>query len=235
MKKEIMMTLLATAALVSCDDGLIYPHSTSTTEGKVVKLTGKLSGRENWPDTYQLALAGFESADAEYASVAKTLPEDLAADGKVEMVLSGIQDNVTEVRLCVLDRLNRHIATFQKASVRTATDTVRMEVSTMDVSPLQAIQLNVFSTTCANCHGGSGRAAAGLDLTAGNSEQALVGQSSSKVDGAQRVSPGNATGSVLHQVLNTGLTNDWRYTHTSEVTSTDMLKLIDDWINSLND
>ena len=234
MKKGIsILSALLVLALTSCDDGTIYPRTSSSPEGKVVKLSGTLSGWDEWNDTYQLVLAGFDDPNAEYASIAKSLPSMDDTDGSVSMVLSGIQDNVSEVRLCVLDRLNRHIVTFKSVDIKTATDTVRMEVSNLDIGMFNTIQKEIFSTTCANCHGGSGFAAAGLYLTEGRSREALVGVASKKVEGSQLVKPGEAISSLLHLALNTEISSTRRYAPMTDETSTAKLRLIDNWINSL--
>ena len=151
----------------------------------------------------------------------------------MSIVLSGIKDDVRLVRLCVLDRLRRHIVTFSQTDISSATDTVRMDVGKVNVAMFNAIQQNILNTTCANCHGAANQAAAGLYLTEGRSYEALVGKPSKRVEGKMLVEPGNAAASVLHQVLNTNLSESWHYNHASEVTSADMLQLIDNWINNL--
>ena len=110
-----------------------------------------------------------------------------------------------------------------------------MDVGTVNISMFNAIQQNYFNTTCANCHGASNRAAAGLYLTEGKSYQALVDADSKKVEGKKLVEPNNAANSVLHMVLNQqkveGISMDHRDL-VSEKNELTILPLIDSWINN---
>ena len=232
MRKYYALLLLA---LMACDDGRIYPETVTLSEGKTVQLEGVLYGLENWPGAYRVSIAGFEQADDEYAAVSKVITSSDVVDGKVSIQLSGIKENISLVRLCVLDRLRKHIVTFKEVDVSKAEETVRMDVGTVDISMFNAIQLSYFNTTCANCHGASNRVAAGLYLTEGNSYKALVDVNSSKVEGRKLVEPNNAAGSVLHMVLNQqsveGIGMDHRDL-VSEKNEMTLLPLIDSWINN---
>lgn len=224
--------LLLSAAVASCDDGRIQEQSITFKEGRVVKMTGTLSGLENWPDEYNIAVAGFDGTD-DYAVISKALPKD--GDGRVQIVLSGINDDVTTVQLCVLDRLRRHVMTVQEMELQQTRDTMYLEVGTRDVSMMGAIQEGYLSTTCANCHGASNRAAAGLYLTAGRSYNALVGKPSTKVSGINLVEPGNAERSLLHVILHQEVVDGISMTHrdlVSEKNEQSILPLIDSWINN---
>ena len=151
------------------------------------------------------------------------------------MELSGIKDNVKLVRLCVLDRLRRHIVTFKEVDVSDATETVKMDIGTLNISMFNTIQQNFFNTTCANCHGASNRAAAGLFLTEGKSYQALVDVNSKKVEGRKLVETNNAANSVLHMVLNQQEVAGISMAHrdlVSEKNEQTILPLIDSWINN---
>ncbi|MBQ9215748.1 MAG: hypothetical protein IJ159_03205 [Prevotella sp.] len=235
MKKYIFATLLGLATisgLDSCDDGPIQENAITFKEGRVVKLTGILTGLANWPDEYSVAVAGFDGTD-EYAVISKALPKN--EEGKVEVVLSGISDEVTNVQLCVLDRLRRHVMTFQQMDLEQTRDTMYMDTGTINVSMFNAIQLSYFSTTCANCHGASNRAAAGLYLTEGKSYDALVGQPSKKIDGVNLVEPGDAENSLLHTILHSEIVEGITMTHrdlVSEKNDQSILPLIDSWINN---
>ncbi len=237
MKKYIIPAFVCFAilSLDSCDDGRIYPETASLSEGKTVVLEGTLQGLENWPGTYRVSVAGFENADDEYADVSKVITSSDVIDGKVRVELSGIKENVTLVRLCILDRLRRHIVTFKEVEVASAKETVKMDVGTMDISMFNAIQQSYFNTTCANCHGASNRAAAGLYLTAGKSYDALVGKPSTKVEGINMVEPNDAQHSLLHMILNQEVVEGISMTHrdlVSEKNEQSILPLIDSWINN---
>ena len=237
MKKYIFATLLGLLMLnvTACDDGRIYPETAATAEGKTVVMEGVLNGLDNWSSNYRVSIAGFEDANDEYASVSKVITTSDIKDGKTTVELSGLKSEIKLVRLCILDRLRRHIVTFNEVDVSNATEPVKMDVGTVNISMFNAIQQNYFNTTCANCHGASNRAAAGLYLTEGKSYNALVGADSRKVEGKKLVEPNNAANSVLHMVLNQqsveGISMD-HYDLVSEKNKLTILPLIDSWINN---
>ena len=235
-KNPIMILWALTVCLLSaCDDGRIYPETAATAEGKTVVMEGVLNGLDNWSSNYRVSIAGFEDANDEYASVAKVITTSDIKDGKTTVELSGLKSEIKLVRLCILDRLRRHIVTFSEVDVSNATEPVKMDVGTVNISMFNAIQQNYFNTTCANCHGASNRAAAGLYLTEGKSYNALVGADSRKVEGKKLVEPNNAANSVLHMVLNQqsveGISMD-HYDLVSEKNKLTILPLIDSWINN---
>ncbi len=237
MKKYIYTSLLVLAAftLGACDDGRIYPETKTITQGRTVLVEGTLEGLDSWPSEYHISIAGFEGADDDYADLSKVISSSDLLHGKVSVELSGIKENITLVRLCVLDRLRRHIVTFKEVDVSKADERITMDVGTLNISMLNTIQTSFFNTTCANCHGASNRAAAGLYLTEGKSYGALVDVASRKVEGKKLVDPGVSSNSVLHMVLNQqsveGIAMDHRDL-VSEKNQTTILPLIDSWINN---
>lgn len=81
-------------ACLSCDDGRIYEKEVALPqEGLTLKLTGHLTGVDSWPDKYTLCLAGFTD-ESEFAVLSKVIASDNAADGEVEVVLSGIKEDL---------------------------------------------------------------------------------------------------------------------------------------------
>ena len=217
MKRIVSRTLIGFSlfGLCACDDGRIYPDTSSSAEGKTVIMEGVLEGFDSWSSNYRVSIAGFEQADL--------------------VELSGIKDNVTLVRLCILDRLRRHIVGFKEVDISDATEPVKMDVGTIDISMFNTIQQSFFNTTCANCHGASNRAAAGLFLTEGKSYQALVDVDSKKVEGKKLVETNNAANSVLHMVLTQQSVEGISMAHrdlVSEKNEETLLPLIDSWINN---
>ena len=237
MKRIVSKALICLGlfGLYACDDGRIYPETNTSAEGKTVVMEGVLEGFDSWSSNYRVSIAGFEEADDEYASVSKVITASDIKDGKALVELSGIKDNVKLVRLCILDRLRRHIVDFKEVDISDATEPVKMDIGTIDISMFNAIQQNFFNTTCANCHGASNRAAAGLFLTEGKSYQALVDVVSMIVEGKKLVETINAANSVLHMVLNQqsveGISMDHRDL-VSEKNEETLLPLIDSWINN---
>lgn len=228
MKKTFaFLIIIFTFVCASCDDGRIYEENVSLPEeGRVVKLTGLLSGAGNWSSGYTVVIAGFND-ESDYAVIAKAVP---AADTR-EVVLSGISEEVTKLELCVISRLRKRVVTFRTFDCPVTADTIRVEAGTLNVGMYAAIQDRLFNTTCANCHGASTQAAAGLFLTEGKSHAALVGQPSLKVPGELLVEPGKASRSVLYQALFTDLSAGWNYDHTKEVLSSEMEDVLEDWID----
>ena len=237
MKKYIFATLLGLLMLnvTACDDGRIYPETAATAEGKTVVLEGVLNGLDNWASNYRVSIAGFEDANDDYASVSKVITTSDIKDGKVSIELSGLKSDIKLVRLCILDRLRKHIVTFNEVDVSNATETVRMDVGTVNISMFNAIQQNYFNTTCANCHGASNRVAADLYLTDGKSYSALVGADSKRVSNKKLVEPNDAAGSVIHMVLNQESVEGISMNHfdlVSELNKQTILPIIDSWINN---
>ena len=226
---------MATAMLTACDDGSIQERAYTSAEGKNVRLEGIIEGADNWNDSYSIAIAGFEESDV-YATKAKVIIPSSENGNRASVALTAIPTNVTTVRLCVLNRLRQLVATFAEVDVTNAStrDTVDMNVGTVNVGMFQAVQNSYFNTTCAACHGSTGRAAAGLFLTDGKSYDAMVGQPSTKVEGAYIIEPGNAEASVLYQALTSELTSSWREYHrdlVSEYVELNILPIIKDWID----
>lgn len=224
------LTALAALAQTSCDDGPIYEEvHFDQRKGSVVKFQGELSGTAHWPETYTIALAGFADG-SNYAVVAKSVPH--AQDGAaLTVTLAGVTENVETVELCVIDKLRGRVTTFAKMDMAQSADTILFDAGSVDVSMFGSIQRDVFGTTCAHCHGGADRVAAGLNLTAGVSYDAIVGKSSRKCD-SMLIAPGKSSESLLYLILSTDLSSTWHYDHSREVLSTDRLCLIQQWIDS---
>ena len=239
-KSPALPALLGLAlCLAACDDGPIHEAEHVAEGGKVVKVEGTLTGLDSWPDDYDVSLAGFTDNSADewspYATISKVITAD--ANGHVSMSLSGIGGSIETVQVCVLNRLRQRIMTFTSRNIANekGTDTIRIDLGTVNTSMLNAVQQSVFNASCTACHGGNGRSAAGLDLTEGHSYAALVGQQSVKVKDHKRVQPGDVGGSVLHQVLNTNVSAEWHQNHADMLNkerAAHLLTLIDNWISS---
>lgn len=224
----------ATFVLTSCDEGRIYPVDDADADyGTIVTLEGTLNGLDTWPEGYTASLAGFAPAE-EYASISKNIVS-ANEKGSKEIVtsLTNIPSGVATIEICVLDRLRRRVATFKSIPFDASESEVRLRVEDLDMTMTSAVENEIFSTTCANCHGGSGYAAANLNLTQGHSAESLVGVESLKCPGAYRVMPGNAPESVLYDILTGNSSAEWNYDHSKEIYDQVKLDLIKNWINSL--
>lgn len=235
MKKYILLFAfgLLITGVTSCDDGRIYENTGIVPrEGRVLKLSGKISGVSKWSEGYSVVVAGFND-ESDYAVVSKVIPISETDGDEVQVLLAGISEEVTEIELCVINRLRKRVVSFQKIDDFTATtDTTLMEVGTIDVGMYHTIQQQVFDKTCTACHGGSERPAAGLVLLQGKSYSYLVNKPSVFVEGLSRVTPNNAKESVLHQILNTNISSNWGIDHSQMITSSNMRTLIDSWIDN---
>lgn len=219
--------------LASCDEGRIYNDATlQSEEGGTARFSGTVTGTDTWSQGYTLALAGFEDGN-DYALISKNIDSSVC-DGQYDVTLSGIPQEVNTIELCAIDRLRRRIATFLCADYNPQVETLQISTDVLDISMSSAIQLEIFNTTCAQCHGGNGHAAAGLDLLAGNSFGNLISVPSRKIPGMDRVAPGQSTESELFLILNTDLSADWNYDHSVEVVDTEKLDLIRNWIDNLS-
>lgn len=230
---SIGMALALLWGLASCDDGPIYEKSQGTTDGKTARMEGTLTGLATWPSKYNVAIAGFSDED-KYAVISKVITSaNIDEDGHVDITLSGIPDEVKTVELCVINRLRQRVVTLHSEDA--ADGHIAFDVGTVDVGMYAAIQKHLFDTSCTACHGASTFAAAGLNLTEGKSYDQMVNRASSKVAGLDIVTPGDAEGSVLHQVLNTDLSATWHQNHSDMLNKerqAEVLTMLDDWINN---
>ncbi|MBD5263814.1 MAG: hypothetical protein HDS39_07060 [Bacteroides sp.] len=225
--------ILAALALgvASCDEGRIYNDDTVLTEeGGTARFAGTISGTDTWSTGYTLALAGFEEGN-DYALISKNI-EISGADGSYDITLSGIPGEVTSIELCAIDRLRRRVATFLSAGYQPQEGTLQISAEGVDMSMSTAIQNEIFNTTCTQCHGGAGYAAAGLDLLAGSSFGNLISTPSRKIPGMDRVAPGSSNDSELFLILSSDLSADWNYDHSVEVVRQEKLDLIRNWIDN---
>ena len=213
---------------ISCDDGKIYDENNQAErEGGTVKLTARISGADSWPGGYSVVLAGF-TPDNAFAQTAKGISQ--SADGTIDMVLAGIPGEVTQIEVCVIDKLRKRVASFYTADYTEQADTIRLDAGNLDAGMFNSIQTGIFNRSCTACHGGSTAPAAGLYLMEGKSHKALVDVVADKSEkGLKLVEPGSAEESFLHIILHE---NILKYDHTNIITTSGTLTLLDDWINN---
>ena len=213
MKKCILFfaAIWMTLCFCSCDDGRIYEKEVNIQRGgRAMKLTGRFSGISNWTDDYSVVVAGFNDK-SEYAVITKSLPVNVADGTDIVMTLGGISDDVK--------------------SLTAVTDTILMDVGTLDVGMFSSIQSQVFDKRCVACHGQTGSASGNLFLTEGKSYHALVNQPAHKNSDILLVKPGSSEESFLHLVLNRAGDTSMNHTDMLSEDEQPLLKLIDNWIN----
>ncbi|MBQ9294319.1 MAG: hypothetical protein IJ219_05245 [Bacteroidaceae bacterium] len=240
-----ILYIWAAVCLASCDSGDIQDKVYQVDEkGYTVKMTACVSGLSEWEGTgFSLAVAGF-TQDSKFALVQKAVPSTLDDGTSVSLVLSNISSEVRTVEVALTNSLRERIITLASVSMEdysenTAHDTIRIDLGTIDVGRFGVLQTGLFDRACIQCHGGTGRSAAGLNLTKGNAYAALVDVPSTRLDGYMRVESGNAEGSLLHLVLNEGGENLLSHNHTEILSSQfksnleEVSSLIDSWIEHL--
>lgn len=231
--------------LVSCDSGDILEKVYIVDEkGYTVKVTAQVSGLGEWEGTGNtVAVAGF-TADSKYAILQKALPSSVEDDLPLSIVLSNLSSELQTVELVLTNSLRKRIITLATINMNdfrdnSARDTIRLDLGRIDVGRFGVLQTGLFDRACIQCHGASGRSAAGLNLTEGNAEAALVNVPSSRKEGYLRVESGNAEGSLLHLILNEGGENLLSHNHTEILSSQfksnleEVSGLIDNWIENL--
>ncbi|MDE5924609.1 MAG: hypothetical protein K2G75_04730 [Muribaculaceae bacterium] len=231
---------LAALAMGACDEGRIYPDSPSVDEAATeVRLEARLSGAESWPEGYTLSLAAFADGEDYALSSANIAPDAATSEGDAgdagvyTATLHNLPASTSTVEICVIDRLRRRVATFASQPFDPTERLTVVEADGLDVSIGEALQQEIFSPTCANCHGGAAFAGAGLHLTPGRSLPELIEVASTKDPAAMRVIPGDPDASLLYEILTTDASADWAYDHSREIYSQVRLDLIRNWIQSL--
>lgn len=230
------ISIISTAVILSfasCDEGRInIDNYVQSEEGGSARFSGYVKGIETWSSGYSLALAGFEESN-DYAIVSKNI-ESFISDGICDVTLSGIPSEVTTIELCAIDRLRRRIATFLTVDFNQQESHLQIDADDIDISMENAIQTEIFNTTCVQCHGATGHAAAGLDLLDGNSFGNLISVPSRKLPGMERVTPGKSSESELFLILDSDISADWNYDHSVEVVRPERIELIRNWIDNLS-
>ena len=223
---------------LSCDDGRIYEEDyLPDTSGKVMKLTANISGMDSWARGYSLVLAGFDK-NMDYAVITKPVPFPKDEKGEVELIMSGIPQEVTTLHLCVVNRQRELVHSYAEMPCgANEKDTIRMEGVKKDVNMYDAVQAEVFSDDeygCTKCHGGRESLAGGINLLEGKSYKYLMNKQSN-VAGKDTliVNPNNADASTLYLILGTEFGKHLKYDHSNIlINSYADISLIKDWINN---
>lgn len=245
MRRMGTIGVLAVVLFAACDSGDIAERVYTVDEkGYTVKMTARMSGLSEWEGgDYTLAVAGF-TADSKFALLQRALPSSAEDGAPVSLVLSNLSGEVQTVELALTNSLRKRIITLASINMtdyagRSTHDTIRLDLGTLDVGRFGVLQTGLFNRACIQCHGASGRSAAGLNLTEGNAQANLVDVPSTRREGYLRVESGNAEGSLLHLILREGGENLLSHNHTEILSSQfktnleEVSSLIDDWIDRL--
>lgn len=223
----ILSTMMLAVAATSCDDGKIYDETLPGSGDAIistVKFTGDVQGLDSWSGGYTVVVAGF--SDTDYAEVSCQVTGS-------ELELGGITDDITGIELCAINRLRKRVATFASAEpVKGSDGYIHFDVGQIDATMYTAVQAAVFNAACVQCHGGSNHSAASLNLTAPDSYSALVNVASVKSPDMMRVTPGDASASVLWRAIATDMSDEWAYRHQTIISNTTSADLVKNWIDS---
>ncbi len=242
---HLLLLVLCLTGLTACDSGDIEEAThTIADSGKTVKLTARLQGVSSWASSnYNVTLAGF-SDESKFAVMQRIIPSTLADGQEITMVLNNVSSSVHTVELGITNSLRKRIITLSSLDMNdyegyAPTDTIHMDLGSMDVDMFGCMQYGIFNVACVQCHGGNGRSAAGLNLTNGMAYDQLVGVPSSKKEGWYRVVSGDPEHSLLRVILHEGGEDILHYNHTEVLSSQfktnldEVQDLIDEWIKKL--
>lgn len=225
---NIILSLTLATAAASCDDGKIYDDASMGMDDNgitsTVKFTGDVEGIDSWTSGYSVVVAGF--SDSEYAEVSRPV-----TGGDFE--IDGITDDISSIELCVVNRLRKRVATFASVEpVKESDGYIYFDVGSVDAGMFVAVQNTVFNAACVQCHGGSNHSAASLNLTEPDSYDALVNVASVKSPDMMRVTPGDASASVLWRAIATDISDDWAYRHHTIISNNTSADLVKNWIDA---
>lgn len=233
MTKHLCLIALALAVLgglASCDEGDIPEKGTAYVGGRPIKLTTHITGLSDWSEGFGVVLATFNGEDNYDVGQLRIPPE---CEGKDTTLVWELTSGATSVELCLVSALRERIITFAKADIRAGNDTIRLDAGRVEVGVYASV-LTLFRGSCIRCHGEG--AAAQLWLDADRAYASLVNHPAyrAEFEGKMRVLPGDAEGSVLHQMLDTAYPNaqDIGVNHKAIFRSTYPMNIIDLWINN---
>ena len=213
--------------LASCDEGKILNDASGSgedSEGVTVRLAQPVTGAESYEGTpYSLALAAFADGN-EYALKSRNIRA-----GEADVELQAVDaSKASKAELCVISSLRERIVSFGSVELD-GSPVATLEPARTDASLTGAVE-TMLMANCAQCHGGSNHAAAGLWLTDGHVNAEALNVASKKVPDLKRVQPGSHGSSVLWQVVATDLSSEWGYDH-SKLLNSSSTKLLATWID----
>ena len=233
-KTNIYLSLCLCASFFfgSCDEGRIEEKELDIPQnGFSVKFTATVNGLETWPSNYELAVAGLASDDA--IKVYKII----TAEGNVSIDMSGIDESISKVQLCIMEKASRKsiiaYKEISKENFNVENDIIKMDVGNIDISMYNSIQTYIFDDKCISCHGAQGNAPRGLFLTSGKSYENLVNKASKVNPNYILVKPNNASSSFLPLILSeNGLIGHDHADILDARKSESLIAITKDWINS---
>ncbi|MDF9831752.1 hypothetical protein [Parabacteroides sp. PF5-6] len=231
-KKNYHLPLIAalfSLVALSCDDGRIYPSEPEEATGGKAAMQVVFHGEEAWPKEYIFIFAAFgEEGKIPLKSKIISRPEDVNIP--VAMMLNGLNEETKTISIAVVNKGRELIYDFYSYPVDDLDKEILLPVTEIDLARYDRVQQQVFEAYCIRCHGAGTHAAAGLDLTAGNSHKALVNRPATlSKEGLSLVAPGQPAGSFLLEILREDLI---QYNHTDVLPEAELIDLVETWIRN---
>ena len=180
---------------------------------------------EFWPDGQQIRLGVFDASSNKEAvsSVIVNQPES----GAVSVSLSHVPEGNYSLELYLTESGVYKVLLSELGEIK-LNENLQVETDPIALLTYTRIQNQLFNK-CQLCHGGSsGDIAAGLNLTAAQSYEQLIGVQAVMDPSRTRVIPGSPNYSYLVQVLEKDI--DFDHDASNSLTPADK-QLIVDWIN----
>lgn len=220
-------------SLFSCDSGDIYPEEESSDSGVVCQAKLSFSSIASWPTVYNVVLAAY-GENGEYAIVSKGISKPIVND-TFTTSLPSISKACDYVAISLLNKGKREVYRFSSHRITDRErdeSLINFEALGINMLAYERVQAQVFSN-CANCHGASSSAAAGLFLTPERSYSAIVNVQSKKEPSKKIVESGLPTESFILDVLEGRAELHYNHANVSFNSEAEDLNLLKDWIRNL--
>ncbi len=219
--RKIFSILAALLVMAGCDSGdILAPAYAESEGGRTVSVQMCVVGLHDLDASFTLALAAYAKADL-YAIVQRAVPSSTPDSTHLTVTLGNVGDAATSVRLVLAGILRDRRLSLREWDISSLAlgDTLHADLGTLRLDTYGCLQYGLFDQACIQCHGATGKAAAGLNLSAGQAEAALVDVPATSVDGCLRVKRGSPQESLLYQVLAADSAVDLHFSHTDLILS----------------
>lgn len=225
-----LLVVMASVFLSGCDSGDIYPKDNSD-NGTGIDATAhfRFTNTEAFPESYKIVFGAFND-NLQYPISSKMMSKP-SENEDITISLTNIPEDATFLGLYLVHEYsNQKIYPFYVYPINKPLDEdFEIPLQSIDLAPFGRMQKQLLSQ-CAQCHGGSGFAAAGLYLTDSKSYSALVGITSTRNPSKKLIAPNDIQNSFLIDILKgNALTN--QHSSLSSLKDDD-ITLVEKWIES---
>lgn len=222
-------------SFISCDSGDIYEEVTYKNDGIKCEASIIFKNISSWPIDYQVAIAAYKKEEI-IPSISKAIGKPSIGD-TTRIELAGIPFDSDRICISILNKSRKSVTDLYSYNIQSQEiDAQNTSLGLLSIDLLNYTRIqNQFFSNCINCHGGTSFAAADLDLTEGNSYNAIVNVNSKIVKEKKLVTPGIETESFILDILEHSSENiSYNHTNVSFNSQEEDIKLLKLWINSLN-